>query len=192
MKYIGVVDCNNFFVSCERLFRPDLLRKPVLVLSSNDGCVVARSQEVKDIGIAMGVPYFQIKDIIKDNGITCFSSHFALYRDISRRVFVVVAELVPLHEIYSIDEAFFVLEATSDAEAAAVALRLKQSIEKRVGIPVSIGISDTKTRAKLVSKIAKKKGGIAVLVGDEFMTVCGEKLLAEVWGVGRNLTVRYP
>ena len=91
MTYIAVLECNNFFVSCERLFRPDLRRRPVAVLSSNDGCIVARSQEIKDNGIPMGVPYFEVKDILKDIGAVCFSSHFTLYRDISRRVFSVVA-----------------------------------------------------------------------------------------------------
>ena len=110
MQYIGVLDGNNFFVSCERLFRPDLAGKPVVVLSSNDGCVVARSQEIKDMGITMGVPYFQVKDILQKARATSFSSHFALYRDISSRVFRVVKANVPLMEQYSIDEAFFQID----------------------------------------------------------------------------------
>ena len=104
---IALLDCNNFFVSCERLFRPDLLKKPVLVLSGNDGCVVARSKEVKDMGIPMGVPYFQIKDIIKDNKIAVFSSNFTLYQDISRRVFEIIKGEIGDIEQYSIDECFF-------------------------------------------------------------------------------------
>ena len=100
---IALIDCNNFFVSCERLFRPDLVGRPVLVLSSNDGCVVARSQEVKDIGIHMAVPYFQIKDIVKENDVQIFSGHLALYRDVSRRVFEVLREQVDVVQQYSVD-----------------------------------------------------------------------------------------
>jgi len=110
MKYIGVIDCNNFFVSCERLFRPDLKEKPVLVLSSNDGCVIARSQEIKDMNIPMGTPSFQLKDMIKNVDVTIFSSHLSLYRDISRRVFSVVKDRFSLIEQYSIDEAFLILK----------------------------------------------------------------------------------
>ena len=165
MKYIGVIDGNNFFVSCERLFRPDLVGKPVIVLSSNDGCVVARSQEVKDIGVAMGVPVFQIKDIIKDKGIVTFSSNFTLYRDISQRVFSVVKELLPDKEQYSIDEAFFTLEATDVVEVTHKLKVIKHEIERRVGIPVSIGLAATKTQAKYASKLAKKTGGVVVIDG---------------------------
>src|SRR6056297_2417707 len=106
-QHIGLIDCNNFFVSCERLFRPDLERVPVVVLSSNDGCVVARSQEIKDMGIPMGVPYFQIKDTLQQAKAMVFSGHIALYRDISRRVFEVVRREVDTMEQYSVDEAFF-------------------------------------------------------------------------------------
>ena len=100
---IGLMDCNNFFVSCERLFRPDLVKKPVAVLSSNDGCIVARSQEVKDLGIPMGVPHFQVKDICEKEGITLFSSNFKLYRDISTRVMSILKEMADDVEIYSVD-----------------------------------------------------------------------------------------
>lgn len=191
MKYIGVIDCNNFFVSCERLFRPDLVGKPVVVLSSNDGCVVARSQEVKDMGVIMGVPLFQIKDIVKDKGIITFSSNFTLYRDISKRVFSVVKELLPGKEQYSIDEAFFTLEATSVDAATNELKRIKQDIEQRVGIPVSIGLAATKTQAKYASKLAKKSGGVAVLDAEAWIEISNTIPLQAIWGVGGALQKRY-
>lgn len=191
MHYIAVLDCNNFFVSCERLFRPDLRQVPVVVLSSNDGCVVARSQEVKDSGVPMGAPLFQVKDILKDIGAVCFSSHFTLYRDISARVFAVVSDYCGEIEQYSIDEAFFVYEAATDEEAHAYVQTLKSVVERAVGIPVSIGVSDTKTRAKLVNAYAKKNTGVAVFCGDQFRTQFGASPLAAVWGVGRQLATRY-
>jgi DNA polymerase V len=191
MKYIGVIDGNNFFVSCERLFRPDLVGVPVVVLSSNDGCVVARSQEVKDMGIQMGVPVFQIKDIIKDRGIITFSSNFTLYRDISARVFSVVKELLPDKEQYSIDEAFFTLEADSVTAAISTLKTIKQELEQRVGIPVSIGLAATKTQAKYASKVAKKSGGIAVLDAAAWMDLAPDIPLQDIWGVGGALQRRY-
>lgn len=191
MKMIGVIDCNNFFVSCERLFRPDLLGKPVMVLSSNDGCVVARSQEVKDIGIAMGVPVFQIKDIIKDNAITTFSSHFALYRDISSRVFSVVKELFPDMEQYSIDEAFFSFDSLPTAEAESVLLEIKVKIEQLVGIPVSIGLASTKTQAKYANRLAKKNHGVCVIDGVLWEALAPEILLRDIWGVGLQFSRRF-
>ncbi len=185
MKYIGLIDCNNFFVSCERLFRPDLNGKPVVVLSSNDGCIVARSKEIKDIGIPMGVPYFQVKDTMSDIGAVTFSSHFTLYRDISRRVFEVVRQSFDNIEQYSIDECFFAFESTnpkSDIE------ELKRQVEKLVGIPVSVGVSTSKTRAKYVNSIAKKTGGIAVWDEDDWNKNAPVIKLTDIWGVGRERT----
>jgi len=126
--HVAVIDCNNFFVSCERVFRPDLAKKPVIVLSSNDGCVVARSQEVKDMGIPMGMPTFQIKDIIKDKAITQFSTNFTLYRDFSRRVFTIVKSRFPHSEQYSIDEAFIAIAGASEADLHAQASALRCDI----------------------------------------------------------------
>lgn len=184
---IGLLDCNNFFVSCERLFRPDLVGKPVIVLSSNDGCVVARSKEVKDIGVPMGVPYFHIKDIVKKEGITTFSSHFALYRDISRRVFSVMKNDLGTLEQYSVDEAFFNLTGNPEEQA----LRLKQAVETQVGIPVSVGIAQTKTLAKFANTIAKKTTGVKVLFGPEWGSLAATANLSEIWGVGGNLELKY-
>lgn len=191
MQYIGVLDGNNFFVSCERLFRPDLAGKPVVVLSSNDGCVVARSQEIKDMGITMGVPYFQVKDILQKARATSFSSHFALYRDISSRVFRVVKANVPLMEQYSIDEAFFTLEVATKEEAEAMMRTLKKTVEREVGIPVSIGLAATKTQAKYANKWAKKAGGVIVFDPSDWIIETESIQLSDIWGVGGRLSRRY-
>lgn len=186
-EWIGVLDCNNFFVSCERLFRPELQKKPVVVLSSNDGCVVARSQEIKDMGVPMGVPYFKIKDTLKNADTTVFSSHFALYRDISRRVFAVMREVLGEVEQYSIDEAFFTLNSDPEAQA----WKLKQEVEKRVGIPVSVGIATTKTLAKYANDLAKKGNGVAVLDMNQWPEASKQVSLSSIWGVGGKLEIRY-
>lgn len=181
MKYVALLDCNNFFVSCERLFRPDLKNVPVVVLSSNDGCVVARSKEIKDMAIPMGVPYFQIKDTLKNIGAVAFSSHFALYRDISSRVFDVVRLSFPDIEQYSIDECFFTFDSDNPEE---VARALKEQVERLVGIPVSVGVSLSKTQAKYASSVAKKTSGTAVLEADYWQENSSSITLAEIWGVG--------
>ncbi len=182
MGAIGLLDCNNFFVSCERLFRPDLVGKPVAVLSSNDGCIVARSQEVKDMGIPMGLPLFQVKQLVDVSQITFFSSNFALYRDISSRVMQTLAEEVGPCEVYSIDEAFFnVRENVTEEELMAIRGRLMQ----KTGIPVSIGIAPTKTIAKAASKLAKKQGGVKRLKLEDWQTEAASYPLGDVWNLGR-------
>lgn len=189
-KLIGLVDCNNFFVSCERLFRPDLLNRPVAVLSSNDGCIVARSKEVKDIGIPMGVPYFKVKDIIKDNAVTLFSSNFALYRDVSHRVMQVLKE--ELHELeqYSIDEVFFTIP--SNIDVLEVAEKVKSVIETKVGIPVSVGVASSKTQAKYATDIAKKTTeGVAFITPQSWTSLTPSIELSELWGVGQKSAARY-
>ena len=188
MAYIGLIDCNNFFVSCERLFRPDLLNKPVLVLSSYDGCVVARSQEVKDMGIAMGVPYFQVKDIINKSRTTVFSSHFSLYRDISDRVFKVVKAELGKIEQYSIDECFF---EVSEGEALSVAMNIRVEVMRKVGIPVSVGIGQSKTIAKYASRLAKKTDGVKVLSDTNWQRLTKEITLGQIWGVGSGRTRQF-
>ncbi len=188
MRYVGLVDCNNFFVSCERLFRPDLKNRPVVVLSSNDGCVVARSQEIKDKGIAMGVPYFQIKDTLSDMGAVTFSSHFALYRDISNRVFEVLRRRLGSIEPYSIDECFF---RTSLAEAEALGIELRDLVAKEVGIPVSVGIALSKTQAKYANSLAKKTNGFYLLKPEDWQVKIGEIKMGEVWGVGVGRTKQF-
>ncbi|MBP9843275.1 MAG: Y-family DNA polymerase, partial [Candidatus Pacebacteria bacterium] len=182
-KWVGLLDCNNFFVSCERLFRPDLREKPVVVLSSNDGAVVARSKEIKDKGIPMGVPYFQIKDIIKDIGATTFSSHFALYRDISRRVFEAMRKELDRVEQYSVDEAFFILQG-EEGTVLEIAKKVKDRVEREVGIPVSVGIARSKTQAKYANTVSKKTTGLYLLTDEDWGVVQKKVRLGELWGVG--------
>ena len=151
---IALLDCNNFYASCERVFRPDLIRKPIIVLSNNDGCVIARSDEVKKMGIKMGTPIFKIRNLISENDISIFSSNFALYGDISRRIMKILQNTVFDLEIYSIDEAFIDFMYKTDIEYESLNLVCK--ILQWTGIPVSIGISSTKTLAKIANHFAKK------------------------------------
>ncbi len=187
MSMIGLMDCNNFFVSCERLFRPDLEKTPVAVLSSNDGCVVARSQEVKDLGIAMGVPLFQVQDICAREKITLFSGNITLYRDISSRVMQTLAQEVGECEIYSIDEAFFILpDDVTQADVRAIRKRVVQN----VGIPVSIGVAKTKTLAKQASSLGKKGDGVYVLNQEDWQERAKSVMCGEIWGLGRQTTTK--
>jgi DNA polymerase V len=189
-QWIGLLDCNNFFVSCERLFRPDLRRRPVAVLSSNDGCIVARSQEIKDKGIPMGVPLFKVKDIIKDIEATTFSSNFTLYRDISRRVFEVMRTELGAIEQYSIDEAFFVIEGTEEKMLGTLR-SIKDKVEQVVGVPVSLGVARSKTQAKYANSIAKKTTGTYVLSDAAWGDAQHSLPLSAIWGVGRGHTEQF-
>lgn len=189
-KWIGLLDCNNFFVSCERLFRPDLAGKPVAVLSSNDGCIVARSQEVKDIGIPMGVPYFKVKDILKTEGVTLFSGNPTLYRDVSTRVFKAMRTVLEDIDKYSIDEAFFVLEGTPQ-EVERKALVIKDRVEQLAGIPVSVGVAKSKTLAKLANDEAKRTTGVFVMDENDWKERCPKTDLSKVWGIGSQLSKRF-
>lgn len=178
----ALVDCNNFYVSCERLFDPKLHTKPVVVLSNNDGCVVARSNEAKALGIPMGAPAFQYKEIFKKNRVVALSSNYTLYGDLSRRVMQTLEQFSPHMEVYSIDEAFLQMEATT---ALVSAHQIKKTVLQWTGIPVSVGVASTKTLAKAANDYAKKHGGIFFLDGD----VAREKLLkqlpvGDVWGIG--------
>jgi DNA polymerase V len=187
---IGLIDCNNFFVSCERLFRPDLARKPVVVLSSNDGCIVSRSQEVKDMGIPMGTPHFQVKDICKKQNITVFSSNFTLYRDISKRVMEALKSEFESYEIYSVDEAFFNIEHSVTEEALAA---IRGRIYGKTGIPVSIGVSETKTLAKIAADVAKKRSegackGVCRLEDTQKQDLFEKLSCGSIWGIGRGIS----
>jgi len=150
-----LIDCNNFYVSCERVFDPALMGKPVIVLSSNDGCVVARSEEVKALGVPMGAPAFKYRAEIKRYGIRVFSSNYSLYGDMSRRVMEVLSRFTPDMEIYSIDEAFLSFPAGMTGHAESLAREMKETVERWTGIPISIGIATTKTLAKMANRIAK-------------------------------------
>lgn len=151
----GLCDCNNFYASCERLFRPDLVGRPVVVLSSNDGCIIARSNEAKALGIGMGQPFYQVRPLIERGQVTVFSANFALYGDLSRRVMATLRSLVPGIEVYSIDEAFFDLRGMAEP-LDEFGRSISRTIRRNVGIPVSIGIAPTKTLAKIASKLAKQ------------------------------------
>jgi len=191
MHLTGLLDCNNFFVSCERLFRPDLQGRPVVVLSGNDGCVVARSNEVKDLGVPMGVPYFQVRETLTNAGTTAFSSNFTLYRDLSSRVMRTLESLVDEIEVYSIDEAFFSITASTEAAAKQQLVDIKATIERTVGVPVSLGAAASKTIAKYASEQEKRGSGVCVLTGATWQAVVPTVPLAEVWGIGTRLAERF-
>lgn len=195
----ALIDCNNFFVSCERVFRPDLWNKPVAVLSNNDGCIVARSNEVKAMGVPMGVPYFQVKQALTQNKVELFSGNFRLYGDFSHRVVQILQDVCPEVEVYSVDEAFLQLSGLQIEDYAAWGRELRQKILQWTGIPVSIGIAPTKTLAKSSAEYAKKNdetGGVHSLVPDKsFTTTDAEERridllkwlnMGDVWGVGRR------
>ena len=192
-KKIGLVDCNSFYVSCERLFNPKIRRKPVVVLSNNDGCIISRSNEAKALGIKMGEPYFKAKDIIIKNNVNVFSSNYSLYGDLSRRVMRTLKRFNSDIEVYSIDEAFMDLSNFSDNEIENVGKEIRATVLKWTGIPTSIGIAKTKTLSKVANHIAKKtKMGVTSLIGIENLDPVLEKVeINDVWGVGRQLTKFY-
>lgn len=191
----GLVDCHCFYVSAERLFRPELLGKPVVALSNNDGCAVSRSDEAKALGVKMGQPQFQLRDLIECQGLICVSSNYALYQDLSNRVMEVLRREAPLIEVYSIDEAWLDLTGIPDFELEMFGRHLQDRVYREVGIPVGVGISTSKTLTKLAnwsSKKWKEKTGAVVDLCDPAKQ---EKLLkyadvGEVWGVGRQLTTQ--
>ncbi|KQC02114.1 Y-family DNA polymerase [Pedobacter sp. Hv1] len=182
---IALADCNNFYASCERLFRPKYIGVPVVVLSNNDGCVIARSNEAKEIGIVMGAPYFQIKDIIKENNIAVFSSHYTLYGDISARVMTNLARFTPEVEVYSIDECFLNLKGFDNLQDYATEIRT--SVVTNTGIPISLGVAPTKVLAKVANKKAKKGNGVMVLDSDEKISkILIDYPVEDLWGIGRQ------
>ncbi|WP_354672495.1 translesion error-prone DNA polymerase V subunit UmuC [Vibrio metschnikovii] len=195
MPVFALVDCNNFYASCEKLFRPDLKDTPVVVLSNNDGCVVARSREAKSLGIKMGVPVFQIKAEMQRHGIFAFSSNYALYADLSSRVMRTLEEMAPRVEVYSIDEAFLDL---TGIESAISLVEFGQQVRARIGhwigITVCVGIAPTKTLAKLANHAAKKypatQGVVDLTNPDRQRRLLALVPVDDVWGVGRRLSKR--
>lgn len=195
MPVFALVDCNNFYASCEKLFRPDLKDTPVVVLSNNDGCVVARSREAKLLGIKMGVPVFQIKAEMQRHGILAFSSNYALYADLSSRVMRTLEEMAPRVEVYSIDEAFLDL---TGIESAISLVEFGQQVRERIGhwigITVCVGIAPTKTLAKLANHAAKKypatQGVVDLTNPDRQRRLLALVPVDDVWGVGRRLSKR--
>jgi len=192
-KKIALVDCNSFYVSCERLFNPSIIRKPVVVLSSNDGCVISRSTEAKVLDIKMGEPYFKVEKIVKKNDVKVFSSNYALYGDISRRVMKTLKQFSPQMEIYSIDEAFLDLSSIKDEDLLEHGNKIRKTVLKWTGIPTSIGIATTKTLSKAANYVAKKeKSGIINLINSKQINEILSKInINNVWGVGRQLTKFY-
>jgi DNA polymerase V len=191
---IALVDCNNFYVSCERVFNPKLEGKPVGILSNNDGCIIARSEEIKQLGVAMGTPYFKIPELIKQHNIQILSSNYALYGDMSKRVMQVLGRFTPIMEVYSIDECFLDLSGFSQ-DLTAYGQTIAKTVKQGTGIPVSIGIAPTKVLAKLANKLTKKQlaGQQSVLVWNTLAEP--DKLLAsipvkDIWGISSGLGKR--
>ena len=182
---VALLDCNNFYVSCERVFAPELRARPVVVLSNNDGCVVARSEEAKNLGITMGVPFFQIEDLIERERVAVFSSNYTLYGDMSARVMEALSYFSPETEIYSIDEAFLNLEDKRE-ETIETAQEIRAKIYKWTGLPVSIGIAPNKTLAKIANRIAKKTGHGVFSFNDEAIQtkILAHLPVSDVWGIG--------
>jgi DNA polymerase V len=208
----AIVDCNSFYCSCERLFRPDLRDKPVVVLSNNDGCIISRSDEARTLGVGMAVPYFEARPLIEKHGITVFSSNYHLYGDMSHRVMETLRSLAGDRpnvcpsdeptpaasgkvEVYSVDEAFMDIEDTPEETLAAQAQNIKATVEQWTGISVSIGVAPTKTLAKLANRLAKKdkltSGCISVLATEEQRnTALRQTRVDSLWGVGRTYATK--
>lgn len=186
----ALADCNNFFVSCERVFRPDLNRRPVIVLSNNDGCAIARSNEAKALGIDMGAPMFKIRDIVNRHNVAVFSGNMALYGDMSHRVQQTLLEFSPSIERYSIDEAFIDLNGLPYTDYDALAKEMSRRCYHNTGIPVSVGIAPTKTLAKIASKLCKQyprlQGGCYMHRPEDIEKVLRKFPIGDVWGIGRR------
>jgi DNA polymerase V len=188
---IALVDCNNFYASCERVFAPKLNNKPIVVLSNNDGCVIARSNEAKELGIAMGAPAFQIKEVIEKHKVSVFSSNYVLYGDLSNRVHKTLAEFTPEIEVYSIDECFLNLSGFQYIDNLDnYGLTIRNTVKRNTGIPVSVGIAPTKTLAKIANRYAKKHKriyGVHVLdTPEKTKEALQATEIGDVWGIGRQ------
>ena len=184
----ALIDCNNFYVSCERIFNPALEGIPVVVLSNNDGCIISRSNEAKALGLKMGEPVFKRKDIIEKNNVKVFSSNYALYGDISQRVMDTLRSFTPQIEIYSIDEAFLDLSGFS-LNFEEYGKKIRNEILKRIGMPVGVGVAPTKSLAKIANHIAKKRDGVFVISTErERDWALRNTPIDDVWGIGRQYT----
>ena len=190
-KIFALIDCNAFYVSCERVFNPKLNNKPVVALSNNDGCIIARSKEAKALGIKMGVPLFKVKEIVEKENVIVFSSNYTLYADMSRRVMNIISEFAPSIEVYSIDEAFIEL-TNMNVDYESYVRQMRKVILQYTGIPVSIGIASTKTLTKVANHIAKDdeslEGVCSLIQYKNLDQVLEDTNVADVWGVGRQLS----
>ena len=186
----ALVDCNNFYASCERVFNPNLEGKPIVVLSNNDGCVVARSNEAKALGIGMGTPEFQIRPLLRAHQVQVFSSNYTLYGDMSQRVMETLEQFCPDSEIYSIDEAFLSLSGFTSRNFAEYGRTIRTTVKRWTGIPVSVGIAETKTLAKIANRVAKRTpdtGGVFDLFAcPDRDALLGRIAIRDVWGIGPN------
>lgn len=193
MRSIALIDVNNFYVSCERVFNPKLAGKPVVVLSNNDGCAVARSNEVKALGVAMGTPWFKLKDLVKQHGIIGLSSNYALYADMSNRVMSILHAFSPNQEVYSIDESFLDLSGFGSRDLIQYGQQMRKRILKWTGLPVSVGIASTKTLSKLANHCAKKRPAFNGVCNFNTMpdldldALLAQLDVGEIWGIGRKL-----
>lgn len=185
----ALVDCNNFYASCERVFQPEYNGKAVAILSNNDGCVISRSNEAKAAGIAMGAPAFQIKDLVREQNVKLFSSNYPLYGDLSNRVMGILAHFTPNIEIYSIDEAFLNFDGMQISNYQQYGIQIKKKIQKWVGIPVCVGFAETKVLAKLANRIAKKFqdrtcGAYVIDTNEKRLKALKWTQIEDVWGIG--------
>ncbi len=189
----ALVDCNNFYASCERVFQPKFNGKPVAILSNNDGCVISRSNEAKAVGIPMGVPAFKIKDLVREKNVQIFSSNYALYGDLSNRVMKILGQFTPNLEIYSIDEAFLNFDGLTILDYHDYGLQMKRRVQKWVGIPVCIGFAETKALSKVANKIAKKfqdrtQGVYVIDTEEKRIKALKWTKIEDVWGIGYRMT----
>ena len=195
-RHIALVDVNNFYVSCERVFNPKLNGKPIVVLSNNDGCAVARSNEVKALGVSMGAPWFKMKALAKQHGIIALSSNYALYADMSNRVMSILREFSPDQEVYSIDESFLDLTGFQSHDLMSYGQQMRKRILQWTGLPVCVGIGASKTLAKLANHCAKKRPvfknvcNFNAMSHDALDQLLSEIAVSEIWGVGRKLAPR--
>ena len=191
----ALVDCNNFYASCERVFNPSLNGRPVVVLSNNDGCVIARSNEAKAIGIPMGAPAFKHREVFDRHHVAVFSSNFALYGDMSNRVMEILGTFCPTMEIYSIDEAFLDFSGFDLHDLNKIGMEMKTRVQQWTGIPISVGFAPTKALAKAANRVAKKfperTGGVYSIITDEQRVKALKWLkIEDVWGIGRRYSQR--
>ncbi|MDD4614087.1 MAG: Y-family DNA polymerase [Caldisericia bacterium] len=186
MSFVVLVDCNNFYVSCERVFKPCLEQRPVVVLSNNDGCVIARSKEAKELGIEMGTPFFKCRELLLHNGGSIFSSNYSLYGDLSSRVMQILSLYPAEIEIYSIDEAFLVFPESYSDRYISLGRDIRESVKKMTGIPVSVGISKTRTLAKVANHIAKhsQSGVYSFFTEQHIQSVLKKTPVENIWGIG--------
>lgn len=191
-KIFALIDCNNFFASCERVFNPKLNNKPVVVLSNNDGNVIARSNEAKALGIPMGAVYFKFEQLCKDNKVAVFSSNYGLYGDMSNRVMCTLRKFSPDVEVYSIDEAFIRLDMLGEEDLVKFCTNLREKIRLWTGLPVTIGIGHSKTLAKVANHYAKKNGLPVFDIRDpQIQQSILQKLeVNDIWGIGRRISAK--